>query len=101
MWYTLSVSGTPTRKEGKNVMRQEKERKILGENYDVLDQHKCKNGFTIKFMDDDWGWYVKVMDEQRYIHYNGKIHFDKEIALAEYDEIIQQFRYQKKSEHEI
>ena len=68
----------------------------LGEALDVVDKHFCKNGFVVKLMDDDWGWYVRVVDGDHNIHYDGKIHLEQEDAEFEYKDVIEVYKKHKK-----
>ena len=73
-------------------MRRETVFDVLGDNIGVINKHKCKNGFVVKLMDDDWGWYVRVVDANHMIHYDGKIFLEKDDAEAEYKEMILKWR---------
>jgi hypothetical protein len=90
MWYTLKVSGTPTRKE--IDMKKETIFKSIGDNIGVIDKHECKNGYTVKLMNDDWGWYVRVVDKDHTIHYDGSVILEYKEAKNEFDEIVTIYR---------
>ena len=89
MWYTLYVSGTSRRKDV--FMKKETVFKALGDSIGVKDKKLLKNGLTVKLMNDDWGWYVRIVSKDHTIMYDGGIYPVHSDAKDEFDELCIKF----------
>lgn len=75
-----------------NVMKKETVFKAIDDNLGVKENKSLKNGLTVKLMNEDWGYYVRVVDKEHYIHYDGGILLEYEDAKEEFEVICEKYK---------
>ena len=73
-------------------MKKETVFNAIGDALGVCDKRELKNGLIVKLMSEEWGWYVRVVDSEHNIHYDGGIILEKSKAEDEFEVISEKYK---------